>query len=346
MAGICGCFEPCSCMLSVAPPELLSLSGDGDPLSGGWLITALETLFSATNADGGIVITPGGPYGHTPNFDLKLDPASPAPLSVSGAGLSVACCPGGGGEATTVSDTGTVDLNIAGVDITADVIMDTSRAIDNLGFGVAVKIQDDDSTIVAVQPENRIHFNVNGEIVTEQDGAQIAELADGGITSVPVTAGVENTASLTTFTNTGTTDIVLRFSVGQFLQLTSLGATALSYSYDFLMRLTPTVLLGGAIVYPSAASTSRGVVVSEVSLPVVGSAPGGAFVSLLKDEVLLYLPAGASAVIKASIHCRRTLAVGGWATTVVGGSYYQTMARTVETWPARIDGPRPISVIG
>jgi microcystin-dependent protein len=119
---LCGCFDQCSCQLQVEPEELATLSGNGDPLSGGWTLTVQETIFSATNTDGAIDITPGGPYGHSPELnvniedsdsvdmqissggisaEVKIDPASPVPINVGPDGLSIGLIPASGGDLPT-----------------------------------------------------------------------------------------------------------------------------------------------------------------------------------------------------------------------------------------------------
>lgn len=121
---LCGCYPSCSCELNVEPPELLTLTGSGDPSSGGWTLTALETVFSAAAADNAIAITPGGAYGHSPqiglniedtdsvdlnigagglNADVRIDPASPTPITVTAAGLSIPLMPAAGGDVPTGS---------------------------------------------------------------------------------------------------------------------------------------------------------------------------------------------------------------------------------------------------
>ena len=81
---LCGCYPECSCEINVTPPELLKITGNGDPVSGGWLITAIETPLSIDHQLGGLAVAPGGAYGHTPNVELKLDnTGSSVELSVS-----------------------------------------------------------------------------------------------------------------------------------------------------------------------------------------------------------------------------------------------------------------------
>lgn len=111
---LCGCYPACSCQLTVGTPELLSLIGNGDPATGGWTLSASETVFAASSSDDAIDIVPGGPYGHAPLFslriddtdsvdlnigpagltaDVRIDPASPIPLSINAQGLSVSGIP-------------------------------------------------------------------------------------------------------------------------------------------------------------------------------------------------------------------------------------------------------------
>lgn len=95
----CGCSDnSCSCVLTGGTNVTVSGGGTaGNPFVINSASATPETAWTGTNADGGITITPGGTDGHAPVIDLNLDPDSPAALSVSGAGLSVACCGGGGG---------------------------------------------------------------------------------------------------------------------------------------------------------------------------------------------------------------------------------------------------------
>lgn len=111
--GLCGCFASCSCELNIGTPDTLSLTGNGDPLAGGWTLNGIETPLALSQANDGISITLAGPYGHgsaiglnvDPNGGLDvttsgaailIDPSSTAPVSTSAAGLKVDCCGGGG----------------------------------------------------------------------------------------------------------------------------------------------------------------------------------------------------------------------------------------------------------
>lgn len=96
---LCGCYPACSCQLNVEPPDLLTLTGNGDVATGGWLLTASETAFGAVNNDGGVSITPGGPYGHNPSIDLVIEDSDTVNLSVGPSGLraDVIAVPGDAG---------------------------------------------------------------------------------------------------------------------------------------------------------------------------------------------------------------------------------------------------------
>lgn len=86
----CGCVDAgCTCVIQGAGGIGVTGSGtSGNPfiISG---VAVTGPTFAATSANGGITITPGGTAGHAPAFTLVLDPASEAPLSVSGTGLFV-----------------------------------------------------------------------------------------------------------------------------------------------------------------------------------------------------------------------------------------------------------------
>ena len=98
----CGCDDTCNCLIQAGPNVFVSGAGTFD---NPYIITAAsETTFIGNNTDGGIEITPGGTAGHTPTFNLRLDPASTAPVSVSGLGLRVDCC--------DVSDAYSLDLTV------------------------------------------------------------------------------------------------------------------------------------------------------------------------------------------------------------------------------------------
>lgn len=99
----CGCVDSCNCVLQAGANIVVSGAGTaGNP----YIISTslgISPTFAATNPSGGIAITPAGPQGHTPAFDLDIDPSSTAPVSVSGAGLKVDCCGSGLGSVFTQS---------------------------------------------------------------------------------------------------------------------------------------------------------------------------------------------------------------------------------------------------
>lgn len=103
----CGCTEVCNCV--VTGVNGVTVTGAGTVVSPYAVSPPPETPFAATNTDGGLTITGAGAYGHTPTIDLNIDPASTAPISVSGSGLRVDCCPAGAVPVDTISSNTTVD---------------------------------------------------------------------------------------------------------------------------------------------------------------------------------------------------------------------------------------------
>lgn len=117
----CGCAESgCTCVLQGAGTVVVS--GAGTVANPYIISSSASPLFAATNPGGGILITPGGTLGHTPAFDLVIDPASTAPVSVSEDGLRVDCCPPG----PVVSPVDIVDEDTLLTDDMQVVLADTS----------------------------------------------------------------------------------------------------------------------------------------------------------------------------------------------------------------------------
>jgi hypothetical protein len=98
----CGCASVCDCLLSGI--DGVAITGSGAAADPYVISPPPETIFDATT-DGSIDITPSGPYGHEPHIDVKIDPASTAPVSISAAGLRVDCCGGVGGSNTSTVST-------------------------------------------------------------------------------------------------------------------------------------------------------------------------------------------------------------------------------------------------
>lgn len=138
----CPCFPDCGCFLEEG--ELISIEGTGNNVDP-WIISAIETVFDA-NAGSGITISAGGSYGHEPTIsvaiqdtnsvdlafvtnnltaNVRIDPASTAPVTVGAAGIKIDCCADPAiGDLLTVSDTNTVDLTLAAGNLSADVRID------------------------------------------------------------------------------------------------------------------------------------------------------------------------------------------------------------------------------
>lgn len=100
---LCSCFPSCSCSMQ-AGNDLINIVGNGDPLDGGWTISGVETVFSPTNDDGGIEITPNGAYGHEPRFNLVTSDTATIALGVTPMGgleANLISVPSGGGGVPT-----------------------------------------------------------------------------------------------------------------------------------------------------------------------------------------------------------------------------------------------------
>lgn len=101
---LCGCFPACSCVMRACDNGLLTITGDGDPLTDGWELCVNETVFAAVNDDGGVAITAEGAYGHAPRLNLVVEDSDTIALSVTpGVGLQAFLidAPGGSGGVPT-----------------------------------------------------------------------------------------------------------------------------------------------------------------------------------------------------------------------------------------------------
>lgn len=215
---LCGCYPACSCQLTVGTPELLSLIGNGDPGTGGWTLSAIETVFAASAIDNAISITPGGTYGHGPSFglnvddtdtvdlsigptglvaDVRIDPDSTAPVSVGPDGLKIDCCAEGGVD-VGVDDTYSIDMDLTGAVITAGLIADPDGALDITATGVsvlenassgievtasgvAIKLEDDPAA-AAPAGDNLARFTTIGDLTVSK--ANVLSQLSGDIVSL------------------------------------------------------------------------------------------------------------------------------------------------------------------
>lgn len=130
----CPCFPDCGCALEAG--DLILIEGSGNLLDP-WIVSGIETVFSATGTNG-ITVTPGGDYGHEPTIEILVDPAGTAPVSVGPDGLKVDCCDVAIASILDVSDTSTVDLTLAGDTLSADVIIspDLCNSLEDRGNGL------------------------------------------------------------------------------------------------------------------------------------------------------------------------------------------------------------------
>jgi len=87
----CGCLSQCDCRIEGSLNINVTGSGqDGDP----YVIATSEQTFAASSPNGTIDITAGGTAGHTPGFDVRIDPTGTATPSVTVDGLKFDCCVG------------------------------------------------------------------------------------------------------------------------------------------------------------------------------------------------------------------------------------------------------------
>ncbi len=85
--GLCGCYPACACALT-AGNALVTIVGDGDPASGGWVVSGVETPLALGNDDGGVAVTLAGAYGHASRLNLVAEDSDTIALSVTpGVGL-------------------------------------------------------------------------------------------------------------------------------------------------------------------------------------------------------------------------------------------------------------------
>lgn len=155
----CGC--PSSCTCSVQGINGVTVTGDGSVANPYQISPPTETVFAAT-ADDSIDITPGGTNGHTPNFAVRIDPASPAAISVSPAGIAVACCASG----TAPVDTVVVDTLLDASYQT--VLVDSSAAPVTVTLpaaptaGMRFEIKDYGATGAGFTTTNAVNIDPNG----------------------------------------------------------------------------------------------------------------------------------------------------------------------------------------
>lgn len=106
--GLCSCTPKCACALhaKVGGNGLVTVTGNGDPAEGGWEIEVGETGWAGTALNGGIVITPGGAFGHGPGFAAKVKSTDTVTMGITADGIEAHVTdapPGVGGVPTGVS---------------------------------------------------------------------------------------------------------------------------------------------------------------------------------------------------------------------------------------------------
>lgn len=87
--GACSCTPKCACAIHAKTPGngLVSVTGDGNPATGGWEIEVGETGFAATALNEGIIINPAGSFGHAPAIGLRAQSSPTVTLAVGPNGL-------------------------------------------------------------------------------------------------------------------------------------------------------------------------------------------------------------------------------------------------------------------
>ena len=160
----CGCDQACNCY--VTSTVTLSITGTGT---------------NASPYQGTVVVSPTGGLRLAGNgVAIKIDPASPAPITTSAAGLSVACCP------PCANDSNSINFFTTGNCITAGIKIDpTSPApisVSAAGIAVAccgaaaVTVADTDSvnlTLAFGQISADIINDPNGCLDTNANGEEI-----------------------------------------------------------------------------------------------------------------------------------------------------------------------------
>lgn len=369
---LCGCYPACSCQLNIGTPALLSLLGTGDPATGGWTLSAIETVFAATAANNAIGITPGGSFGHNPSFglnivdtdtvdlsigenglsaDIRLDPDATGAVTVGPNGLKIDCCAEGGVNFTVDNEDRSVILDLDGAVLSGDVKPDTLHGIEVGTAGVAVKLQNDPAA-VAAQPENRLAFTTAGDLVTIQDGMNLRSRPDSISVTVPFSAGGDTVAFVDNITNSSGTDIVLEYCSTPFLVMKVKPSPPddASYSFDINLRTDVTNLVGGAVAYGN--NPGHGIRVSNMeapgfvpSNPATGNFynPAGEFVWSSPITSTIFMPAGSTCSVTGIIETIRAISTLGWEQLVGNGTYFKVYNRFMKIYPARTGTARAVT---
>ncbi len=182
---ICGCLGRCDC--SVTGGNNIQVTGSGD-FNDPFVVNALDSpTFQATSVDSSIELIPGGPLGHQPNIEVRIDPDSTAIITTSPSGLRIDT--DSGGSAVAVADTDSVDLTLAAGTVTADVRFDPDGGITESAAGIGL----------AIVPDN-IVFATNGMFTKASypgmRGVEVEVQAGGaGSGSTATTAGGQTASS-------------------------------------------------------------------------------------------------------------------------------------------------------
>lgn len=350
MAGCGTCPDSCNCV--VTEGARVNVTGDGSAGSP-YVITAdASPTFVPTSPLGGMLLGNLGPnQGHTPTIDpkiaaagglliggsgiqIKVDPASTAPISLGAGGLRVDCCAGG---SVGVDDTPTVNMLIVGNVISANVIPNTAAGLENQAGGVSVKIQNDPAAIAPAAGIGGLRFTTAGDLTLSENDIMVASGMDArgvGSGAAVNLAGTAPNFGANSFsgviTNSENFPVFVRLSgIMEFTSTTS-GAVGTNRIWNQSGILDISAVAGGGADIGTAGIFT----VYEVNQNV--DAAGVVRVDRGLVDKWAYLPAGASATFRARSQCLRT--VSGWTTTTGAGASFQFTNVHLAAWAAKSGG--------
>lgn len=271
----CPCFPDCGCALEAG--DLILIEGSGNLLDP-WIVSGIETVFSATGTNG-IAVTPGGDYGHEPTIEILVDPAGTAPVSVGPDGLKVDCCDVAIASILDVSDTSTIDLTLAGDTLSAD-----------------VNVSADACNAITVEPDG----------LFASPGERTVDLAGSSSTvNISTIAGNDSGASWRyCITNPSSTCGVFVTIYGQAIVNAEIVSSAANVDMDLACRLELEAGTGVTVTQFAGATSTKSVRANEMtntgSLNPFGAGEGITFQGQLFGRI--YLPPSGRAQVKSYVH--------------------------------------------
>lgn len=350
MAGCGTCPDSCNCVVRAG--DGVTVTGDGSA-GAPYEVSAVGEAWAGTSPDSSIVIGNLAPNdGHTPTLranlnpaggllmggggiQIRIDPASTAPISEGINGLRVDCCPA---AAPATNDTPTVDLVDTFGILSANVIPNTLAGLENQAGGVAIKLQNDPAPIAA-PCGNRLRFTTLGDLTELQDGMDLTGIAAGAAVGLAATQGnLGGTSSSVLFTNVDTCPVFALFmGLGQIVSPSNGGAQT-NRRISQQMQLFAAALAGGAVDIGGAGIAANsdynyqsGGLGTPTAIP---AAQAWRFQAQLMKWV--YLPPGGSVTMQARTLCLETQV--GWESTVPNGASFQLSNYSYAVFPERIGG--------